>query len=188
MARAVVEPPNVDAVDTLVEAWLALAEDQRAHGSKLRTDANRTAIREDLSRRVVLGEALVARQRADGEAENGDDRAATTVSLDRPPEDDALVTGERVPGDFLGVVSFGLSADGFERSVQRGEVHNIYVRPGARSRGVGTALLRAAESELADAGADRVALEALAANDRARSFYRRAGYDEHRVELEKSLD
>lgn len=181
MPRAAVEFVTVDDVDTLTDAWVALAEEQRAHGSHLHAEANRAAIREDLSRRAVLGEALVARPGGDESA--GDPVATAEIGGDGPTDDD---TG--LPPNFLGFVSFGLEVDGFDRSVERGCVHNIYVRPGARSAGVGTALLSAAEAELRASGAERVALEAIAGNERARAFYREAGYGEHRVELEKRLD
>jgi ribosomal protein S18 acetylase RimI-like enzyme len=173
VSRVTVEPATVDDVDTLTDAWVALAAGQRTHGSWLRAEANRAAVHEDLSRRAVLGEALLARP-----VDHEDDTDADGLT-----DDD---TG--LPGDFLGFVSFGLSVDGFERDGDHGTVHNLYVRPGARSAGVGTALLAAAEAELQAAGADRVTLEALAANERARSFYRAAGYEEHRVELEKPLE
>jgi len=178
MTRVVVEQATVEDVDAMVAAWVALAEEQRQHGSHLLAEPNRGAVRDDLSRRAVLGEALVAR--LDPEAD--DPRARTGLPVSGADLDDTL------PASFLGFVSFGLEVDGFERDVERGVVHNLYVRAGARSSGVGSLLLSAAEDELRDAGAERVALEALADNDGARSFYRDAGYDEHRVELEKRLE
>jgi len=65
---------------------------------------------------------------------------------------------------------------------------NLYVRPGSRGDGVGSALLAAAESELADMGVDTVSLEVLADNEDARRFYRRHDYGPHRVELAKSME
>lgn len=181
MTRVVVESATVEDVDALVEAWVALAAEQRAHGSHLLAEGNRAAVREDLSRRAVLGEALVARRRP-SESADASDRIVRTLDADLGAESSG--DGVDLPSAFLGFVSYGLAADGFERDVDRGVIHNVYVRPGARSAGVGTALLSAAEAALADAGADRVTLEALADNDRARSFYRAAGYAAHRVELE----
>ena len=179
-----VRAATVDDTDALVEAWTALAEEQRQHGSRLLAEPNRNAVREDLSRRVVLGEALVARTVDDDrDAASGAEAVETTVV-----GTDGFDDGTDLPRGFVGFVSFGLSADGFERSAERGVVYNLYVRPDARSAGVGATLLSAAEAELRGAGADRVTLEALAANERAVDFYRRHGYDDHRVELEKRLE
>jgi len=185
VTRVAIAPATVDDVETMVAAWVALADEQRQYGSHLLAESNRSAVSEDLSRRAVLDEALLARLAPEG-ADTGDgaDRV-THVEVSVSPAD---LTGGTLPETFLGFVSFGLAVDGFERDVERGVVHNLYVRPGARSAGVGAALLAAAEDALAAAGADRVSLEALADNDRARSFYRAAGYREHRVELEKRLE
>jgi len=86
---------------------------------------------------------------------------------------------------IVGFVMFGLEQGDYEQTVTRGVVHNLFVVSGSRGHGVGSALLGAAESALARAGADVVSLEAMAANERARRFYERHGYRPHRVELEK---
>ncbi|GGJ02621.1 GNAT family N-acetyltransferase [Halobellus salinus] len=102
------------------------------------------------------------------------------------------VTGElrtaRHDGDVVGFVSFELERGAYESDETRGIVRNIYVDPGYRDRGIGGALLGAAETALADAGATVVALEAMAGNDSAQGFYRRRGYAPHRVQFEKPLD
>jgi ribosomal protein S18 acetylase RimI-like enzyme len=182
-SHVAIRPATVDDADTLVDAWVALAEEQRRHGSQLLPEPNRTAVREDLSRRAVLGEALVARLTDDAPTDAGE--TVPTVEDVAPGEFD---DDSGLPSTFVGFVSFGLSVDGFERSVVRGVVHNLYVRPDARSAGVGAAILSAAETALRKSGAERVSLEALAGNERALDFYRRHGYDDHRVELEKPLD
>lgn len=214
--RVAIRPATVDDVDVLVDAWVALAAEQRAYGSHLQAGANRTALHESLSRRAVLGEALVAHRAPEGRvtdpaADQSTGRPTRADAFERTKTDEATVVelddaldgdmdgdgpwpstvddrAEDLPGWFVGFVSFGLEVDGFERDVERGTVHNLYVRPEVRSRGVGRALLQGAEGELRAAGADCVTLEALAANEAAVSFYREAGYREHRVELEKSLE
>jgi ribosomal protein S18 acetylase RimI-like enzyme len=110
----------------------------------------------------------------------------------RTPAREALASrvvtgGVRVvrDGDIVGFVMFGLEHGSYEQTVTRGVVHNLFVVPGARGRGIGSALLATAESALADEGADVVALEAMAENEDARRFYERNGYRPHRVELEK---
>jgi ribosomal protein S18 acetylase RimI-like enzyme len=87
----------------------------------------------------------------------------------------------------VGFVGFSLERGDYERDAVRGTVSNLYVTPERRGEGIGAALLDAAERELAEVGADHVALEALADNDRAQEFYADRGYGPHRVELTKSL-
>lgn len=90
--------------------------------------------------------------------------------------------------DVVGFVMFAPEAGQYEQDVARGVVQNIYVRPERRGEGIGTALLERAESMLAAAGVDVVTLDAMAENEAARRFYRRHGYDVHRVELEKRVE
>ena len=99
-----------------------------------------------------------------------------------------LVARDGTGGPPQGFVSFDLERDGLERDATRGVVHNLYVVPSARGAGHGTALLDAAEGALAAAGAERVLLEAMAANERAREFYEARGYAPHRVTYERPLE
>jgi ribosomal protein S18 acetylase RimI-like enzyme len=87
-----------------------------------------------------------------------------------------------------GFVMYTLESSSYEQDALRGVIENLYVEPDARSQGIGSQLLEAAEADLADAGVSAVTLDVLAANDRARSFYRDHGYTPHRIECEKSLD
>ena len=153
-----VAPATVDDVDDVTDLWIALAEGQRRHGSTLLAEPNRTAVREWVARSVVTGELLVAR--------------------------DAEADGDDGP---IGFVGFSLDREGYERDRVRGTVSNLFVVSERRGEGVGADLLDAAERALAAAGAEAVALEALADNDRARAFYADRGYDRHRVELTKPL-
>ena len=50
-----IEPATTEDVSDLVEAWVALAETQRRHGSHLHSTANRRAIRPILAYHVVDG-------------------------------------------------------------------------------------------------------------------------------------
>jgi GNAT superfamily N-acetyltransferase len=56
------------------------------------------------------------------------------------------------------------------------EIDEFFVLPEARSRGVGGALLAAAERALAQRGCVRLQLQLGRGNVRARSFYERRGY------------
>jgi GNAT superfamily N-acetyltransferase len=57
-----------------------------------------------------------------------------------------------------------------------GEIHAIYVTPDAWGTGVGRALMDEALARLRDAGCTEVILWVLAANERARRFYEKAGW------------
>ena len=149
--------PEMSAVDTLADLWVELARDQRAYGSHLLPEENRTRIRESLASHVITDGVRVARD---------------------PDADPSVV----------GFVMFGLESDSYERDAVRGTVENVFVRPARRNAGVGAALMDAAEASLAARGADAVSLEAMAANAAGIRFYRRRGYDAHRVVMEKSLD
>jgi ribosomal protein S18 acetylase RimI-like enzyme len=94
----------------------------------------------------------------------------------------------REDGDIVGFVMFDTELGSLATTRQRGIVHNIYVVPDRRGAGIGSELLATAERELAARGADTVALEVMAENEAARRFYRRHGYDEHRVALEKPVE
>lgn len=155
-----IEPASTDDVDDLVDAWVALAETQRRHGSHLAAEPNREAIRPVLAYHAVDGSALVAR--TEGSADDG--------------------------GSVVGFVNFGIEDAGLEGDAVRGLVHNVFVSPEFREAGVGSALLDAAEAELAERDADVIAIEALADNAAARRLYRRRGYKLHRVQYERMVE
>ncbi|GCF12846.1 GNAT family N-acetyltransferase [Haloarcula mannanilytica] len=52
---------SMEDVDTIVDLWVQLAAGQRAHGSHLFGDRNRTAVRETIVQRVVAENVLLAR-------------------------------------------------------------------------------------------------------------------------------
>ncbi|WP_254529413.1 GNAT family N-acetyltransferase [Natrinema gelatinilyticum] len=94
----------------------------------------------------------------------------------------------RLGGKIVGFVSVSIERGSLELDATRGLLSNIYVEPAVRDRGIGTALLEAAEDTLAEQGADIVLLEVMAGNDDARRFYRRRGYDEFRVTMSRPLE
>jgi ribosomal protein S18 acetylase RimI-like enzyme len=162
-----VEPAVAQDVDSLADAWVALAAEQREHGSHLHAASNRDRIRESMAHHVVEGTCLVARD---------------------PSSDDAAVSTPADHERFVGFVTFAVQSGGYDVDAVRGAVENLYVDPGFRGQGVGAALLDAAEAELDSRGVEVVTLEVLAANQRARAFYAREGYDEQRVVAEKRID
>jgi ribosomal protein S18 acetylase RimI-like enzyme len=160
----VVERGETDDAEAVADCWVALARDQKAYGSRLYADRNRSAAREAALRHAVTGGLFVARR----------------VEDERPagPDDE---------GDVLGFVTASPASGEFVEADERGAVRNLYVRPAERGRGIGTALLAAAEAHLEAQGVAVVSLEVLAGNEAARRFYRRHGYADHRMELRKSV-
>jgi ribosomal protein S18 acetylase RimI-like enzyme len=66
-------------------------------------------------------------------------------------------------------------------ALSRGWIDQLYVIPGAQSRGVGSALLRLAQQRSAEEGWESLQLWTFQVNDPARAFYARHGFRE--VEL-----
>jgi ribosomal protein S18 acetylase RimI-like enzyme len=166
----VVEHGETADAEAVADCWVALAEGQQAHGSRLYADRNRGAAREAALRHAVTGGLFVAR-RTEAEPSESDHEAEEAG-------DDAVlgfVTASRATGEFV-------------ETADRGVVRNLYVRPAERGRGIGTALLAAAEHHLAEQGSSVVSLEVMAANEAARRFYRHHGYEDHRVELQRTID
>jgi ribosomal protein S18 acetylase RimI-like enzyme len=172
-------------IDAVTDQWVRLARGQRRHGSTLLAAGNRAAVREWVAQRVVTGELLVAR---DAGSDGGDGTGERAAAGDSDAGDSDAGGNDPSNGDpLLGFVGFSLEHDGYERECTRGTVTNLFVRSDRRGEGIGSALLSAAERALAEAGADAVALEALADNDRARAFYDNRGYDAHRIEFRKEI-
>jgi ribosomal protein S18 acetylase RimI-like enzyme len=113
-------------------------------------------------------------------------RTVVRESIARHAVGDGLIVAR--DDGVVGFVMLTVETGAFEQDCARGAVENLYVAPGCRNKGVGTALLEAAEATLWDRGVDAVSLEVMAGNQSAREFYRQRGYDSHRVELEKSAD
>lgn len=56
-----VEPGDVSVADRVAELWVALAADQRAHGSHLQAATNRDLARDAVAQHAVTGGLVVAR-------------------------------------------------------------------------------------------------------------------------------
>lgn len=206
-----IDVATAEDADAVVEMWVSLAGGQRSHGSHLAAEENRKQIRDAVARHIVLDGLRVARLSDDleetsedeveetsedgsgalvgdssGDASDSQSRSVDSdvdtgrsLSVDQQPEQDS---------DLIGFVMFDLEAGTYTQDVSRGIVRNLYVRPEYRGDGVGRVLLTTAEAALDDAGADVVTLEAMAANERARSFYHNQDYVPHRIEFEKPLN
>jgi ribosomal protein S18 acetylase RimI-like enzyme len=113
-------------------------------------------------------------------------REAIRMALATHVADDTALLARA--GRIIGFVSFEIADGVFEERVTRGRIQNLYVRPAWRDRGVGSALLEAAESALIEAGVDRIAIEAMAPNEDAKRLYESRGYEPHRIEYERPVN
>jgi GNAT superfamily N-acetyltransferase len=107
------------------------------------------------------------------------DPARVGRELERALSDPALMSGwialarGQAVGYLLAVYVFSLEHLGLTA-----EIDEFFVLPSARSRGLGEALLRQAETEFLRRGCTNVALQLSRGNERARLFYRTLGYRE----------
>jgi ribosomal protein S18 acetylase RimI-like enzyme len=71
----------------------------------------------------------------------------------------------------------------------RGWVYYVAVSPRFRRQGIGTALMKRAEEDLARLGCPKVNLQIRASNEAVVSFYRAVGYEiEERISMGKRLE
>jgi ribosomal protein S18 acetylase RimI-like enzyme len=163
MTRVRVEPATGDDLAAITDRWVALVADQRAHGSHLRPEENRSEAQDVLSQYVHTDNIAVART---------------------DPEDPSIDG----PGAVVGFVMFHLETGLYDQDAVRGIIDNVYVDPAYRDRAVGSRLLDYAEGELESAGAEVIALSVMADNEAAQRLYDRRGYEPHRYMLEKPTE
>lgn len=89
---------------------------------------------------------------------------------------DFVRLGEEHPDIILAAEVEGQLAGWGAREDHNHCISDLWVAPDYQGRGVGTALLRALEAEVAALGLLRVELETLATNTRAIHFYERHGF------------
>jgi ribosomal protein S18 acetylase RimI-like enzyme len=108
------------------------------------------------------------------------------VILRRIVADNVLIA--RNTDSIVGFVTFRIKNPQYEADLVTGLIENLYVKPDHRRDDIGSALLVAAEQRLADAGADTIHIESMAANNGGRAFYTTHGYDTHRITFEKATE
>ena len=96
--------------------------------------------------------------------------------LRAPPRGHRTLVAVDAAGAVVGFAGVSPSRDPDAARAAVGELTLIYVGPEHKGRGIGRALLRAAEEELAAAGFARATLWVYSANARARRFYEAAGW------------
>ncbi len=92
-----------------------------------------------------------------------------------------------VDGTICGSLVGRINRDSTVRPVRVAELESMYVRPEYRSAGVGAALVAEFFEWARSRGAQRAAVTAYAANDRAIAFYERNGFQPRSVHLEVGL-
>jgi ribosomal protein S18 acetylase RimI-like enzyme len=112
-----VEPATMDDVDAVADLWVSLARGQRAHGSHLRSEANRATVRDAVSRHVVTGGVLVARDPSVvGFVMFGPEAGTYEQDVSRGVVHNLFVRsghrGEGVGGDLLAAAEARLAAEG----------------------------------------------------------------------------
>ena len=107
------------------------------------------------------------------------------AALDSPGDDAAVLVAES-DGERVGFVHVKAESDYFSGQ-PRAYVSDVAVVRGAEGRGVGRALMEAAETRARSRGFSAVALDVFAANTRARAVYGRLGYEEDTVKMIKDL-
>ncbi|WP_276260969.1 GNAT family N-acetyltransferase [Haloglomus litoreum] len=89
------------------------------------------------------------------------------------------------------VASLGDEVVGFAHAyvgADRGDLLRLYVAPGYRDRGVGTALVDRMVDDLFDEGVEAVQAMVLAANDQGRAFYEARGFELVSEDAETLID
>ena len=154
-----VVPAETADLAAVVDCWIALVDGQRAYGSHLEAESNRSVAR-DLLGQYITGDMLAVAR-----------------------------SSEATPGGaILGFVMFYREHGVYEQSRERGVIENVYVDQGARGNGVGSTLLDYAEAELAKRGAEVVGLSAMAENSTTIEWYEDRGYEPHRIVFERVVD
>jgi GNAT superfamily N-acetyltransferase len=116
----------------------------------------------------------------------GAERDGVNAAFDSGRDGELLLIAEDGPSDRLGFAHVTTQIDYFVRT-PNAHVSILAVREGAEGRGVGRALLEAAEAWARDRGFDVITLNVFAANARARALYERTGYGPDTIRYLKPL-
>ena len=131
--------------------------------------------------------SLAAEQRQHGSRLAADaNRTVATETIAHHVVTDGLLVARNEA--IQGFVMFHPDDGAYTQTEPTGTITHLYVRPAARDDGIGSRLLAAAESKLAEAGVSTVSIEVLADNNAAKRLYDRHGYEPHRIECRKRLE
>jgi len=114
------------------------------------------------------------------------DHAILRDALHRPSGDTAILVAEEPAGTPAGFVFVSTNVDYFTHA-RHAHVEVLAVSPGQERRGIGRALLKAAEQWAADRGDGQITLNVWWQNTRARAVYDRLGYQPETIHFRKDL-
>ena len=106
---------------------------------------------------------------------------------------DAVERGEitvlvaEADGLILGYVLFGERKSPLKSPYRRGVIHDLYVRPGWRRKGLGKRLLEEALDEMRAKGLDIATVSVAITNRAALSLYRKLGFEDFMLTLAMRL-
>ena len=113
-------------------------------------------------------------------------QASIDAGLTAPEPDQTVLVAEGPAGERLGFVHLHAARD-FHTGERHGHVSDIVVAAEAEGRGVGAALMAAAEAWARARGYRLLTLHVFDGNRRARALYERLGYRMDIVKMVKSL-
>jgi ribosomal protein S18 acetylase RimI-like enzyme len=114
------------------------------------------------------------------------DRAVLAKALEHPSLETKLFVAEDERGNPLGFIHLTADDDYYTDS-RTTHIADVVVRPGAGSRGVGTALIAHAEDLARQRGVAMLTLNVFIQNRRARDLYARLGFQEEWIRCIKRL-
>ncbi len=114
------------------------------------------------------------------------DQPMLMSALHEPSPETTIVVCEEEPGHVAGYVFVSTHYD-FFTGQPHAHVEVLAVRPEARGRGVGRALMDEAERWAKSRGYDRITLNVFSSNTRARAMYERLKFEPETVHYLKEL-
>ena len=146
-------------VRPLTEADAAEYHELRLRALREHPDAFTSSYEEDRLKPLAWAKARIAR------------------SADKPGD---FILGAFAGGRLVGIV--GVSVDGRAKVRHKGEVFGMYVAAEHAGSGAGRALIAACVRRAAEAGLEQLHLTVTESNERARTFYEKAGFRTFGVE------
>jgi GNAT superfamily N-acetyltransferase len=114
------------------------------------------------------------------------DHAILRQALEEPAEDALLLVADDPADGTVGYIFVTTRIDYFTGQ-PHAHIEILTVAAGQEGKGVGRALMDAAEAWSASRGYSQVTLNVFAANERARAVYARLGYEPELVRYRKSI-
>ena len=108
---------------------------------------------------------------------------------DRIQEDSGCTLVALVDGNIVGYLVGGMvvEPESYRTIPQMAELENMYTLEEVRSRGIGTKLSQKFTDWSKEKGAKRLKVVASAQNQRAIDFYKRNGFEDYNLTLERDL-